>query len=360
MDGPRAARPAPRLPCWPGCACTAGNELTLSTLRLRGLGAGDDPGVRPTRRAASSSPAGCWPRSCGRCPPGRSTSPPTGPARPLKCGSATFTLMLLPEEEYPTLPEMPHAAGTVGGDAFASAISQVGHRRGPGRHAARADRHPDGDRRRHADPGRHRPVPAGGPRAALEPVAPGPQHAPCSSPPGCSATRRGADRRRRGVDRAAMRLGGDDGMIGFEGAGRQTTTRLLSGEYPSTRRCCPASSARSPSSPAGSFAEAVKRVALVAERNTPVRLAFSSGQLVLEAGSRRGGAGGGGRSRRLRRRATCRSPSTRSTCSTASAAIDSDTARISFTSPTKPAVITGKSRGRARLPVRAHADPLGG
>jgi DNA polymerase III subunit beta len=31
--------------------------------------------------------------------------------------------------------------------------------------------------------------------------------------------------------------------------------------------------------------EAVKRVALVAERNTPVRLTFEEGQVVLEAGS---------------------------------------------------------------------------
>ena len=33
------------------------------------------------------------------------------------------------------------------------------------------------------------------------------------------------------------------------------------------------------------FVEAVKRVALVAERNTPVRLSFEQGVLTLEAGS---------------------------------------------------------------------------
>ena len=32
------------------------------------------------------------------------------------------------------------------------------------------------------------------------------------------------------------------------------------------------------------LAEAAKRVALVAERNTPIRLAFSQGQVVLDAG----------------------------------------------------------------------------
>jgi len=64
----------------------------------------------------------------------------------VKCGSTTFTLMLLPVEEYPTLPDMPATSGTVGADAFASAISQVAVGR-EGRHPARADRHPGRDRR---------------------------------------------------------------------------------------------------------------------------------------------------------------------------------------------------------------------
>ena len=41
-------------------------------------------------------------------------------------------------------------------------------------------------------------------------------------------------------------------------------------------------------------------------------------------------------------------------------AIGSDTARISFTSPAKPAVITGKTEREHRLPLRAHADPQRG
>ncbi len=78
----------------------------------------------------------------------------------LKCGSATFTLVLLPEEEYPTLPEMPPLTGSVGSDALASAIAQVAIAAGPRRHAARADRHQDRDLGRHAHPDRHRPVAA--------------------------------------------------------------------------------------------------------------------------------------------------------------------------------------------------------
>ena len=39
------------------------------------------------------------------------------------CGSATFNLLTMPEEEYPALPEMPPAAGTVGSDAFATGLA---------------------------------------------------------------------------------------------------------------------------------------------------------------------------------------------------------------------------------------------
>ena len=42
----------------------------------------------------------------------------------LTCGSATFTLLTMPTEDYPTLPEMPPPAGSIGSDAFASAVSQ--------------------------------------------------------------------------------------------------------------------------------------------------------------------------------------------------------------------------------------------
>jgi len=43
----------------------------------------------------------------------------------LTCGSASFTLVTLPVEEYPELPELPHTAGTVDGGVLAAAISQV-------------------------------------------------------------------------------------------------------------------------------------------------------------------------------------------------------------------------------------------
>ena len=131
-------------------------------------------------------------------------------------------------------------------------------------------------------------------------------------------------------------------MIGFEGGGRRTTTRLLGGEFPRYQALLPSHAERARRAGHRLLAEAVKRVALVAERNTAVRLAFSAGQLVLEAGTGdeaqavevleaelRGG----------RQLSIAFNPQYLLDGLTA---IDSDTVRISFTEAGKPALITGK------------------
>ena len=43
----------------------------------------------------------------------------------LTCGSARFTLLTLPVEDYPSLPEMPSASGSIAGPEFAAAVAQV-------------------------------------------------------------------------------------------------------------------------------------------------------------------------------------------------------------------------------------------
>ena len=95
------------------------------------------------------------------------------------------------------------------------------------------------------------------------------------------------------------------------------------------------------SGPIAPFADAVKRVALVAERNTPVRLSFSAGQLMLEAGT----------GDEAQAEEVIEAEFSGDDLSIAFnpqylldglAAIDSDTVRISFTEPGKPALLTGK------------------
>ena len=67
-------------------------------------------------------------------------------------------------------------------------------------------------------------------------------------------------------------------MIGFSGTSggtlRRTTTRLLDGEFPKYRTLFPAEQQTFARVETAPLVESLKRVALVAERNTPVRLTF--------------------------------------------------------------------------------------
>jgi len=83
--------------------------------------------------------------------------------------------------------------------------------------------------------------------------------------------------------------GSGEGIIGFEGSGpggtRRTTTRLLDGEFPKVRSLFPHEHQTTATVDKAALIESLKRVALVAERNTAVQLAFSDGTLTLDAGS---------------------------------------------------------------------------
>ncbi|MGH3803470.1 MAG: DNA polymerase III subunit beta, partial [Pseudonocardiaceae bacterium] len=43
----------------------------------------------------------------------------------INCGNARFSLPTMPVEDYPQLPQMPQRAGSVPGDSFAEAVTQV-------------------------------------------------------------------------------------------------------------------------------------------------------------------------------------------------------------------------------------------
>ena len=201
------------------------------------------------------------------------------------CGSSRFTLHTLPVEEYPALPQMPTATGTVPGEVFAAAAAQVAIA------AGRDDTLPvltgvrieiEGDTRH---PRRHRPLPLRGPRVPVEAGAPGRLRGRPGARQDAAGHRQVADQRRHASPSRCPAPAPGEGLIGFEGAGRRTTTRLLEGDLPKYRTLFPTEFASVAVIETAPFVEAVKRVALVAERNTPVRLSFEQGVLILEAGS---------------------------------------------------------------------------
>ena len=76
-----------------------------------------------------------------------------------------------------------------------------------------------------------------------------------------------------------------DAMIGFESGGRRLTTRLIAGEYIKYMSRFPDDFGSRGDMPAIPLVEAVKRVALVAERGSSVRLSFGHGKVTIEAGT---------------------------------------------------------------------------
>ncbi len=203
----------------------------------------------------------------------------------LTCGNARFTLPTMSVDDYPTLPPMPAATGHIEGAAFAGAVSQVAVAAGkddtlPVLTGVRLEINGEmlilaaTDRYRLAvRKMKWRPT-----AVDVEGVAMVPARTLSDTAKALSGS--GAE--------VAIALGSGpsgEALAGFTGGDRQTTTRLVDGAFPPYQRLLPDSSPLTAQIEISPFAEAVKRVALVAARTAPVQLSFSAEHLVLEAGA---------------------------------------------------------------------------
>jgi DNA polymerase III subunit beta len=206
----------------------------------------------------------------------------------LTCGSARFSLQTMPVEDYPKIPELPAATGTVQSDVFAHAVAQAvtaagrddmlpvltGVRieiEGPTITLLATDRFRLSQRELAWEPrSTDESLAALVPARVLGDTA--------------KSLTAGSE-----VTIALSASGSGEGLIGFEGTGpggvRRTTTRLLDGEFPKVRSLFPSERLTIAKVDKAALIESVKRVALVAERNAAVQLAFSDGVLTLDAGS---------------------------------------------------------------------------
>jgi DNA polymerase-3 subunit beta len=200
----------------------------------------------------------------------------------VRCGRSTFTLPTLPVEDYPALPEMPSSSGSATGSSFAEAVAQVAIA------AGRDDTLPTltgirleiaGDEITLAATDRY--------RLAVREMSWSPEHSGLDTAALVPArTLAETAKSLAGCAKVLISLAGPgEGLMGFEGDGRRTTTRLLDGEFPKYRALLPSESATVAVVDTSALSEAVKRVSLVAERNTPVRLAFSGDEVLLRAGA---------------------------------------------------------------------------
>jgi len=339
----RALPARPTVPVLAGIRMQAGEELVLSSFDYDVSAQASVP--VSTEEAGSALVSGRLLAEISRSLPAKPVHINAEDGRAvLTCGSATFTLLTMPEDEYPALPEMPPAAGTIGSDAFATAVSQSATAAGrddtlPALTGVRIEI--EGDTLTLVSTDRY--------RLAVRELRWNPAR-PDLTAAMLVPARALADTARSLTSSAQVSIalalpgsegGQGDGMIGFEGAGRRTTTRLLSGEFPRYQSLLPKTVNSAAELPVALLSESVKRVALVAERNTPVRLSFSSGQLVLEAGT----------GDEAQAEEVIEADFSGDDLSIAFnpqylldglTAIDSDTVRISFTEPGKPALLTGK------------------
>lgn len=210
------------------------------------------------------------------------------------CGSTRFSLLMMPVDDYPTLPAAPAVSGTIAGDVFTQAVAQVSIA------ADRGDTLPiltgvrveiEGDKITLLATDRYRlamreltwnPEATDASYVALVPARTLSDTAKALGALGSIEIHLGA---------ADNGQSGLSSLIGFEAGQRLATTRLLDGEYPKVTSIFPSSADTESVIETSALVEAVKRVALVAERNTPVRLRFSDGQVAIEAGSGDGAQG---------------------------------------------------------------------
>ncbi|KAJ1684609.1 hypothetical protein LUZ63_020364 [Rhynchospora breviuscula] len=212
-----------------------------------------------------------------------------GPKVVLTCGSARFSLQTMPVEDYPTLPAMPEARGTVPSGLFANAVNQAVTAAGrddmlpvltgvrveiEGESIAllATDRFRLSTRELSWSPG--------------TPDTTGAALVPAKVLADTAKSLTGGTE----ISIALADGGTGDGIIGFEGAAtgggvRRTTTRLLDGEFPKVRSLFPNEHLTTAAVDRAALVDSVRRVSLVAERNTAVQLSFSGGVLTLDAGS---------------------------------------------------------------------------
>lgn len=261
------------------------------------------------------------------------------------CGSARFSLLTLPVEDYPALPDMPSASGSLRGDSFAAAVAQVSIA------AGRDDTLPvltgvrleiDGEKITMAATDRY--------RLAVRELAWTPEQSGLSAIALVPArTLADTAKSLTGADKVTVALAsgsGAEGLVGFEGAGRRTTSRLLDGEFPKYRSLLPSESPIKATVETAALIESVRRVALVAERNTPIRLSFGDGTVTLEAGSGDEAQASESLEAQLDGEDISIAFNPGYLLDGLNA-LDASHAQLSFTASTRPAVISGKSAADA-------------
>lgn len=205
-----------------------------------------------------------------------------GSAVAITSGSAKFSLATMPVEEYPSLPEVDGITGSIEGPEFAHAVSQVSPAASrddvtPVITGVLIDISPTGlsmmatDRYRVAarevawksegigQDGLQALIPA----RTLSEIGKTFAHAPELS--------------------VTIAAGGDRELVAFSSGQRTVTSLLIKGSFPPVQKLFPESSPNYAVVSTNDLIEATRRVALVLEREAPLRYSFTADGVALEA-----------------------------------------------------------------------------
>jgi DNA polymerase-3 subunit beta len=202
----------------------------------------------------------------------------------VSAGSAKFTLPTLPLSEYPTLPELPVASGSLNSDLFATAVNQVAVA------AGKDDSLPtltgvfveiNKNRITLAATDRY--------RLAVRELTWSAQDANIETTSLLRArTLADAAKSLIGSSQVTIALAPaatNEKLVGFISEGKTMTSRVLDGSFPPFRHLLPNESTADAIIEVAPFLDSVRRVALVTDKTVPLRLNFSKNTLQLEAGT---------------------------------------------------------------------------
>jgi len=200
----------------------------------------------------------------------------------LVCGGNQFNMQMLPLDEYPALPKLPEAAGRVPGDLFAKMAGQVGVAASrdelvPAYMGIKLESTPrrlklSATDRYRAATGTIGWEPIGGEVSMLIPAR----------------VMREVAKAAADTDTVEVCFDAKDktgtSLAGFDLGSRQLTTRLLDGQLPEgLGRLFKVPATVKVRASSSELLAATRRIKLVAERNTPLRMVIGVGEVTLQA-----------------------------------------------------------------------------
>lgn len=199
----------------------------------------------------------------------------------VSCGSTKFSLLTMPVEEYPTLPEIPAISGTITGEAFQNAVHQVAVA------ASKDDVTPvlTGVQLEAGEKSISF-VATDRYRVALR------EAAWQSNPAGVGAVALVPARTLQEVAKTFGNQGeisisitksDDREMIAFKANNRSVTSLLLKGNFPPVKSLFPDNIENYAVIATQDLIDSTRRVSLVLERESPLRYSFDEGAVALEA-----------------------------------------------------------------------------